>query len=141
MFALGIACDILCLSIWPVDRIVDDIEVLLFQERISDVDSMLDSQVLPESCVQGDLAEMVVYSRSGQYMCSAILRELNLSLAFVFAYVETLLGLQTSEVSTGDSANWALIALWLQFICLAAYTIWARGVGPRFRPDQMSDLT
>lgn len=37
--------------------------------------------------------------------------------------------------------RWDLATLWLQYISLAAYTIWARGVGPRFRPDQLSDLT
>lgn len=141
MFVLGVACDILCLYIWPVEMVVNDVEVLLFQERISDVDSMLDSHVLVDSCVQGDLAEMVKYSRSGQDMCQAVLREVNVSLAFAFAYLETLLGLQLSEAPTGETSTWALVALWLQFICLAAYTIWARGVGPRFRPDQMSDLT
>lgn len=30
---------------------------------------------------------------------------------------------------------------WLQLISISIFTIWARGVGPRFRPDQMSDLT
>jgi NADH:ubiquinone oxidoreductase subunit H len=28
-----------------------------------------------------------------------------------------------------------------QIIFISVFTIWARGVGPRFRPDQMSDLT
>lgn len=37
-------------------------------------------------------------------------------------------------------ANGMLI-IWGQIISLAILTIWARGVGPRFRPDQISDLT
>lgn len=35
----------------------------------------------------------------------------------------------------------AMLILWTQIISLAILTIWARGVGPRFRPDQLSDLT
>ena len=66
---------------------------------------------------------------------------MNISLTFLFAYVETQLGLQSSEVLVEEGSRWALICVWLQFIGLATYTIWARGVGPRFRPDQMSDLT
>lgn len=38
MFVNGVACDILCLYIWPEARVVDDIEVLLFQERIADLE-------------------------------------------------------------------------------------------------------
>lgn len=34
-----------------------------------------------------------------------------------------------------------LFFVWLHIICLAILTIWARGVGPRFRPDQLSTLT
>jgi hypothetical protein len=141
MFALGVACDILCLYIWPVEVVVCDVEVLLFQEFVAEVDAMLDSQVLSETCLRGDVAEVMKYTRSDRNMGQAVLRGLALSLTSVLVDLETLLGLQLSEVSTSDSVTWATIALWLQFICLAAYTIWARGVGPRFRPDQMSDLT
>lgn len=35
----------------------------------------------------------------------------------------------------------ALLTLWIQLISIAILTIWARGIGPRFRPDQLSDLT
>ena len=35
----------------------------------------------------------------------------------------------------------AILIIWGQIISLAILTIWARGVGPRFRPDQLSDLT
>ncbi len=35
----------------------------------------------------------------------------------------------------------AIVYVWGQIIALAILTIWARGVGPRFRPDQLSDLT
>lgn len=34
-----------------------------------------------------------------------------------------------------------ILTLWFQIMSLAILTIWARGVGPRFRPDQLSDLT
>ena len=34
-----------------------------------------------------------------------------------------------------------LFVLWIKTITCAILTIWARGVGPRFRVDQMSDLT
>lgn len=34
-----------------------------------------------------------------------------------------------------------LFFFWGHIICLAILTIWARGVGPRFRPDQLSNLT
>ena len=35
----------------------------------------------------------------------------------------------------------AIIILWSQIMSIAILTIWARGVGPRFRPDQISDVT
>ncbi len=35
----------------------------------------------------------------------------------------------------------AILMIWGQIMSLAVLTIWARGVGPRFRPDQLSDLT
>lgn len=35
----------------------------------------------------------------------------------------------------------AILVIWGQIILLAVFTIWARTVGPRFRPDQLSDLT
>ena len=34
-----------------------------------------------------------------------------------------------------------LFYIWLQVFFFGIITIWARGVGPRFRPDQLSDLT
>jgi NADH:ubiquinone oxidoreductase subunit H len=34
-----------------------------------------------------------------------------------------------------------LFIMWFQIISLGVLTIWARGVGPRFRPDQMSEIT
>ncbi len=35
----------------------------------------------------------------------------------------------------------AILTMWGQLMSIAILTIWARGVGPRFRPDQLSDLT
>ena len=37
--------------------------------------------------------------------------------------------------------NFNLFRLWCLITTIAILTIWARGVGPRFRPDQLSDLT
>ena len=34
-----------------------------------------------------------------------------------------------------------IIILWVKLIICSIFTIWARGVGPRFRSDQMSDWT
>ena len=34
-----------------------------------------------------------------------------------------------------------LFVKWLKILALAVSTIWARGVGPRTRPDQLSDIT
>lgn len=34
-----------------------------------------------------------------------------------------------------------LILLWCKIVTASIFTIWARGVGPRLRPDQLSDLT
>lgn len=141
MFCLGVAADLLCLYIWPSVLVVEDIRVMLFYERVSDADTMLNDGVLTESCVTGDLEELVRYSRGSQDWGHSILRELQVSLASLFAYAETVLGLQGAEVDVENDSSWALICVWLQFIGLATYTIWARGVGPRFRPDQMSDLT
>lgn len=141
MFTLGVAVDILCLYIWPSTLVVEDIRVMLFYERVSDADTMLNDGVLTESCVKGDLEELVRYTRGGQSWGHAILREVCVSLTFFFESVETVLGLQDSEVSLEEGSGLALIFIWVQFIGLATYTIWARGVGPRFRPDQMSDLT
>lgn len=47
------------------------------------------------------------------------------------------------KVKSGKSGvfNGDLIWIWIQLICFGAFTIWARGVGPRFRPDQLSDIT
>ena len=36
--------------------------------------------------------------------------------------------------------TYSLLLIWLGIISIAVFTIWSRGVGPRFRPDQMSDL-
>jgi hypothetical protein len=66
MFCLGVAIDILCLYIWPSVLVVEDIRVMLFYERISDADTMLNDGVLTEDCVVGDLEELVRHSRSGQ---------------------------------------------------------------------------
>lgn len=141
MFCLGVACDILWLYMRPSAPVVDDIEVLLFLERVTDADAFLNDHVVTEDAVTGDLAEMVRYTRRCQVFWRALLIELNFSLAMLFAFVETCLGLQASEVLVNASTDWGLVCLWLQFIGIATYTIWARGVGPRFRPDQMSDLT
>lgn len=35
----------------------------------------------------------------------------------------------------------AILTIWGQITALAIFTIWARSVGPRFRPDQMSTIT
>ena len=64
-----------------------------------------------------------------------------MSLTSLFMYVETVLAQQGVEVDLDDDMTFAVIFVWAQLISLAAFTIWARGVGPRFRPDQMSDLT
>lgn len=69
------------------------------------------------------MAEVLQYSRSGQNFGQSVLREINLSLTSAFASVETVLDLQASEVPMEDNSSWALVCLWLQFICLAAYTI------------------
>jgi hypothetical protein len=34
-----------------------------------------------------------------------------------------------------------ILNMWSSVVLLAIMTIWSRGVGPRFRPDQLSDLT
>jgi NADH:ubiquinone oxidoreductase subunit H len=34
-----------------------------------------------------------------------------------------------------------ILVVWIQLMAMAVMTIWARGVGPRFRPDQLSDIT
>ena len=34
-----------------------------------------------------------------------------------------------------------IIILWLKMIICSIFTIWSRGVGPRFRTDQMSDIS
>jgi NADH:ubiquinone oxidoreductase subunit H len=44
-------------------------------------------------------------------------------------------------LKASDYLSFDIIIVWLQLICIATFTIWARGVGPRFRPDQMSDIT
>lgn len=141
MFALGVACDTLCLYIWPSEGVIEDAGVLLFFEQISIVDSLLSRQLLSESCVQGDLAELVKYTRSNRNLGLAIWRELAVTLAYAYTEVEIALSLQMAEAARGDFVTWMTIILWVQFLGIAAYTIWARGVGPRFRPDQMSDLT
>lgn len=38
--------------------------------------------------------------------------------------------------SIGSTPLW----LWLQVISLGILTIWARGMGPRFRPDQLTEI-
>lgn len=48
-----------------------------------------------------------------------------------------LLRLQEDAAWFGGDLVW----LWVQTISCATFTIWARGVGPRFRPDQLSDIT
>ena len=141
MFCLGVFADILCLYIWPSTLVVEDVMVMLFYERVSDADTMLNDGFLTDDCVTGDLEELVRYTRGSQDWGYAIWREVKVSLTLLFADMETVLGLQGSEVDMDCGAGWALVWLWLQFIGLATYTIWARGVGPRFRPDQMSDLT
>jgi NADH:ubiquinone oxidoreductase subunit H len=45
------------------------------------------------------------------------------------------------HVAAPSAAAAGLLILWLQYAAVAVYTIWARGVGPRFRPDQVSDVT
>lgn len=111
MFTLGVVLDILRLYIWPSDLIVEDIRVLLFQERIADADMLLRKEVLTEGCLQEDLAELVKHARSGQNWGAAIVREINVSLTWGFAYVETLMGWQGSEVPLDDSATLALVFL------------------------------
>jgi len=105
MFTLGVALDIVCLTLWPSAAIVDDIEVQLFQERLADVEWLLGQGTLTEDDIVGDLAEVIYYERGSRVLWWAVLRELGVSLALFLSYMEVLCSLQLSEVVVGDSSN------------------------------------
>jgi hypothetical protein len=60
---------------------------------------------------------------------------------FFFTFdINYLIDENLTNISDVDSSH-DLFVMWAQMISVAILTIWARGVGPRFRPDQMSELT
>lgn len=61
----------------------------------------------------------------------------NIMLDFSLSFINEIIELQCENV---NSLIPPLFKMWMQVIGLAIVSIWARGVGPRFRPDQLSNI-
>ncbi len=70
-------------------------------------------------------------------------KELLLVLWDIYDCIDTeILGRELDFSHSETHWSWGdLMLFWLQITAVMVFTIWARGVGPRFRADQMSDFT
>ena len=71
---------------------------------------------------------------------------INYVIMSIFPYLSFLIDISIDtfyiyEESYVKTATWPLFKMWVCVTIIAVLTIWARGVGPRFRPDQLSNIT
>jgi hypothetical protein len=107
------------------------VETLRFVEQgVVDVDDL-----------EEDLAALVLQLQREQNWWYAMWDQLNVGLVSLFMWLDMRLGTSAEFAPAPSLPELAIIIVWAQIMGIAVYTIWARGVGPRFRPDQMSGLT
>lgn len=100
--------------------------------------------LIPKATLQNELNTFYIIVNFIIFMAESSLQELHLTYDNKIEGIAALIKqgyayLKSLDLEQYDWPN--ILILWAEIIGLAILTIWARAVGPRFRIDQMHELT